>query len=44
MTPDYNYRFENAETRVLASWNLFCPFAKVIGRKSKLKLMAFIYN
>lgn len=27
--------FENPETRVLAVWNLFCPFAKIIGRKSK---------
>jgi len=27
--------FENPETRVLAVWNLFCPFARAIGKKSK---------
>jgi len=29
--------FENPETRVLAVWNLFCPFARAIGKKSKFK-------
>jgi hypothetical protein len=27
--------FENPETRVLAVWNLFCPFSRAIGKKSK---------
>jgi hypothetical protein len=27
--------FKNPSTRVLAVWNIFCPFARVIGRKSK---------
>jgi len=33
--------FSNSETRVLAVWNLFCPFARVIGRKSKFIIWIF---
>ena len=34
--------FKNPSTRVLAVWNLFCPFARAIGRKSKLSVVRIL--